>query len=400
MADSDKEAAAMIPSWQQAAPTAASETADNSSSHTASMGEGNILEQARKFLQDDAVRLSSREKKVEFLKSKGIEEPYINELLEKAETTATPTTARVEERAEPIPSDKRTVAATPEPETKQEQEPETRPSHPPIITYPEFLTKPAKPPPLITANGLLNSLGVVAGLSTLVYGATRYLVSPMVETLTEARIDFHDNANKNLSRLVEKLEHAVSELPPSYHAVAAGKRTPETHKSEGTAHHADDSSSSNNSTSPYDDPTELFHRDVGVQTSRPPSPDRSSAAYPWPPSGEDQSRHDNDSSNKNTTQQQADKLNKMISSVRGLSGDLASQAEGLADTKGVLDRFGESLHELTYPPESFGGSGGSSYVYGAARVEPDDEIRRVKNSIRSVKGVLLSTRSFPAAGVR
>ncbi|KAK7746648.1 hypothetical protein SLS53_001833 [Cytospora paraplurivora] len=393
MADSDKEAAAMIPSWQQAASTAASETADNSSSHTASEGQGNTLEQTRRFLQDDTVRLSTREKKVDFLKSKGIDEAAINELLEEADAATTRTTAKIEEGAEPVFSDKRTVAATPEPE--QEQGPGTRPSNPPIITYPEFLTKPAKPPPLITANGLLNSLGVVAGLSTLVYGATRYLVSPMVETLTEARIDFHDNADKNLSRLVEKLEHAVSELPPSYHTT--GKRTPETHKGEGNAHHADDSSSD----SPYDDPTELFHRDVGVQTSRPSSPDRSGAACLWPPSSADQSRHDNNNNNNNnTTQQQADKLNKIISSVRGLSGDLVSQAEGFADTKTVLDRFGESLHELTHPPESFGGSGGSTYVYGAARVEPDDEIRRVKNSIRSVKGVLLSTRSFPAAGTR
>ena len=39
------------------------------------------LEQARKFLQDDEVRLQSRERKTEFLKTKGLQESQIAELL-------------------------------------------------------------------------------------------------------------------------------------------------------------------------------------------------------------------------------------------------------------------------------------------------------------------------------
>lgn len=46
------------------------------------MPEQATIEQARKFLQDDKVRLASRETKVEFLQSKGLQEPQITALLD------------------------------------------------------------------------------------------------------------------------------------------------------------------------------------------------------------------------------------------------------------------------------------------------------------------------------
>ncbi|KKY37413.1 putative peroxin 14 17 [Diaporthe ampelina] len=254
---------------------------------------------------------------------------------------------------------------------------------PPIITYPEFLTKPAKPPPLITASGLLNSLGIVAGLSTFVYGATKYLVSPMVDSLTESRVEFHEIANKNLSQLVEKLEHAVSEIPESYHA--AGRKAALASSTYATGEYTD---AADDNASSYDDPTELFHRDVGVQTSPPSTP--GGLSYPTAGTAGAATKH----SSAVATQQQADKLGRLITSISDLSADLASQADGFGEAKSALDDFGHDLHAMTYPPESFGV--GSSYLYGAARSEPEDEIKKVKNNIRSVKGVLLSTRSFAA----
>lgn len=373
MGEEDKEEGGSIPSWQQAAST--------------TRGPGaTTLEQARTFLQDESVRESSREKKVEFLKSKGLGEADINTLLDEtdaraasATTTTTTTTdtqhaAKVEPRSEPTHD---TVGAFSDPGTRTDQ--------PPIITYPEFLTKPTKPPPLITASGLLNSLGIVAGLSTFVYGATKYLVSPMVDSLTEARVDFHENANKNLSRLVEQLEHAVSEIPESYHA--AGNKAAlatNTHAAAEYTDAADDDASS------YDDPTELFHRDVGVQTSPPPSP----GGLSYPTGAAAAAGATTKHSSAVAMQQQADKMRRLITSIRDLSTDLASQADGFGEAKSVLDDFGRDLHTLTYPPESFGV--GSGYLYGSARSEPEDEIKKVKSNIRSVKGVLLSTRSFAA----
>ncbi|KAK7723803.1 hypothetical protein SLS64_000134 [Diaporthe eres] len=376
MGEQDKEEGGSIPSWQQAAST----TGDSGAT---------TLKQARKFLQDESVRESSREKKVEFLKSKGLGEADINTLLDETDagaaattTTTTTTTATtgtqhapiVEPRTEPTYEG---VRALPNPDIKTDQ--------PPIITYPEFLTKPAKPPPLITASGLLNSLGIVAGLSTFVYGATKYLVSPMVDSLTEARVEFHENANKNLSQLVEKLEHAVSEIPESYHT--AGKRAALAGSTHGAAA-AEYTDAADDDTSSYDDPTELFHRDVGVQTSPPPTP--GGLSYPTAGGTAASTKH----SSAVATQQQADKMGRLITSIRDLSVDLASQADGFGEAKSALDDFGRDLHALTYPPESFGV--GSGYLYGAARNEPEDEIKKVKNNIRSVKGVLLSTRSFAA----
>ncbi|KAK2607697.1 hypothetical protein N8I77_006358 [Diaporthe amygdali] len=369
MGEQDREEGGSIPSWQQAA------------SSTPSDSDATALEQARIFLQDESVRESTREKKVEFLKSKGLGEADINTLLEETDavgaTTTTTTTqhaTKLEPRTEPAQDSTRAVST-----------PEFRADQPPIITYPEFLTKPAKPPPLITASGLVNSLGIVAGLSTFVYGATKYLVSPMVDTLTDARVEFHENANKNLSQLVEKLEHAVSEIPESYHTAGKKAALTSTHAAAPYTDAGDDDASS------YDDPTELFHRDVGVQTSPPSTPGLAGGlSYPTADSTGAGAKH----SSMVTAQQQADKMGRLISSIRDLSTDLASQADGFGETKNVLDDFGRDLHTLTYPPESFGVS--SSYLYGAARNEPDDEIKKVKNNIRSVKGVLLSTRSFAA----
>lgn len=378
MGEQDKDGGASIPSWQQAAST----TTDSAPA---------TLEQARIFLQDKSVKESSGEKKLEFLRSKGLGEADINTLLDETgprETaaattaTATATTATTAGKQHATKTESRSGPAQETPPGAISN-PDIKTDQPPIITYPEFLTKPAKTPPLITASGLLNSLGVIAGLSTFVYGATKYLVSPMVDNLTEARVDFHENANKNLSQLVEKLEHAVSEIPESYHT--AGKKA-----ALATSTHAEYTDAADDDASSYDDPTELFHRDIGVQTSPPPTP----GGLSYPTAGAAAAGGSNKHSSAVTTQQQADKMSRLITSIRDLSTDLAAQADGFGETKNVLDDFGRDLHTLTYPPESFGI--GSGYLYGTARNEPEDEIKKVKSNIRSVKGVLLSTRSFAA----
>lgn len=372
MSDSDEnnKQTPLVPSWQQAASDQTEDSADASPNST--------LDQARRFLQEETVKNSSTEKKIEFLKSRGLEEADITKLLEEGDLppTTQPSTPPATQPAiislesiEPPPSIQK-----------------SKPDHPPIVTYPEFLTKPTKPPPLITASGLLNSLTIIGGFSTLVYGATKHLVSPMVSSLTQARVDFHEHANDHLTNLVDRLEQAVSEIPPGYHAAAAGKSHNNKLLTDDAHRHENDDNTSNSST--YDDPTELFHRDVGVQTSAPPSPQPAqtylnplSATTPRTPAEQ--------------TQHQADRLKRLSVGVRGLALDLVHQVEEMEATKGELETFGSELHNLTYPPESFGV--GSNYLYGASRAEPEDEIKRVKTSIRAMKGVLLSTRNFPAS---
>lgn len=374
MSDSDEnnKQTPLVPSWQQAASdqTEGSAPADSSTNST--------LDQARRFLQEETVKNSSTEKKIEFLKSKSLEEADITKLLEEAglPPTTQPSTP-------PATQSAITSLESIEPPASM---PESKPDHPPIVTYPEFLTKPTKPPPLITASGLLNSLTIIGGFSTLVYGATKYIVSPMVSSLTQARVDFHEHANDHLTNLVDRLEQAVSEIPPGYHAAAAGKGHNHKLLTDDAHRHDHDDNTSNSST--YDDPTELFHRDVGVQTSAPPSPQPAqtylnplSAMNPRTPAEQ--------------TQHQADRLKRLTVGVRGLALDVVHQVEEMEATKGELETFGSELHNLTYPPESFGV--GSNYLYGASRAEPEDEIKRVKTSIRAMKGVLLSTRNFPAS---
>lgn len=391
-ADENNKQAASIPSWQQAA--SQPQPADDSSS--AMPSSDTIMDRARIFLQDEEVRNSSKEKKAEFLKSKGLDEADIAKLLDESSqsTTTTATTETTEpttETPETQPLSSSSSSSSTELNTLSS---DAQPGHPPIVTYPEFLTKPTKPPPLITASGLLNALALIGGASTLAYGATKHLVSPMVSALTAARVDLHQAADANLSRLVGALEGVVSEIPASYYNNSTTSGTGNNKKATTTATSTDDERD-DASNSSYDDPTELFHRDVGVQTS-PPAP-----STPLFSSSTHISPYNNNNDNKPTTpgeqtQHQADRLARLSVAGRALAADLVRQSEDLAETKNVLDAFGSDLHALAYPPESFTG-GGSAYLYGAAaaRSEPDDEIRRVKMNIRGVKGVLLSTKNFP-----
>jgi hypothetical protein len=238
---------------------------------------------------------------------------------------------------------------------------------------------------LVTVNGFLNTLYAFGGLSTLVYGASRYVVEPMVDRLTEARISLHDAANQDLAKLVSKLESTVSELPLA--------KPKEGSRPLATAEHNKDDG--NDTASSYDDPTELFHRDVGVQTSLPASPDLNQ-----------QQQQQGGSTQENPTVSQTRRIARLAASVRSLTEGLTEQAESLGDVQTVLDLLERDLDKLNgaVAATDFVGGGAGFSLYGAAgKNEPDDEIKRAKENIRRVKGVLLSTRSFPtaaAAGVR
>ncbi|KAF5019616.1 hypothetical protein F66182_8362 [Fusarium sp. NRRL 66182] len=370
---SDSNSNSGIPSWQQAqsdetnsqntdpvltpstssstsevdAPAATDETAQ--SEHAQDDGEDKLVV-ARRFLENDAVRDAPREQKIEFLKSKGIDETEINTLLGQEESSAeTETSTTTETTNSFTPTRTETLA----PSTLS-QPPVDRP---PIVTYPEFLAKPPRPPPLVTKERLFNALYVVTGLSTLIYGTSRYAIKPMVDTQAEARTDFHDLTSRKLDALVAKLEKTVSEVPP--------KKPVATVEEESDA----------------EDPTEMFHRDMGTQTTFPIS---SVAAMADSKGNETPAKH-------NTNQLAS--LNKTLS---GLKDQYRSQSEGMDKIKKAVDVLRDDLDTLTFTayPESSAGYD----LYGRSRKpEPDDEIRKVRDNIRRVKGTLLSTRNFPAS---
>lgn len=226
---------------------------------------------------------------------------------------------------------------------------------PPVVTYPEFLTKPQNDPPLVTTNGLLNTLYAFGGLSTLLYGASKYAVEPMVEKQTSARIDLHETTSKKLESILTQLEGTVS-VVPSYNKTGAN-----------AASEADD----------VEDPSEMFHRDIGTQTT---SPLTSSSK------GKEEAQ----------SKLQADRLSKLAKSLTGLTNDYKKQSTDSVNIKAFLDTFRDDLDTMTY--------GHHAEIFGAYDInkkkkknDSEDEIRKVRDNIRRIKGVLLSARTFPTS---
>ncbi|KAK3314921.1 hypothetical protein B0H66DRAFT_627715 [Apodospora peruviana] len=350
---------AQVPEWQKAQLTPDVEPEAQAQARAPSeKPDATTLEQARKFLQDPEVQKETPERKATFLKSKGIPQGAINELLKDEIALA---------HTEPP------VLIT-TPQTVTAAVAAAKEDRPPIVTYPEFLTKPTRPPPLMTVNGFLNTLYAFGGVSALIYGTSKFVLEPMVESLTEARIELHDTANQNLTKLVEMLENTVSEIPPTIKKGGLGDSI--------VLHSTED----DDTYSSYDDPTELFHRDIGVQTSPPSSPLPSSNPLQGQQYGQQQSSQ---------SIQQASRLTELVSSLKAVHDGLVSQMEDFGDIRASLDVFKDELDVLSSASAASYGGGYSIYG-GGNRNEPDDEIKKAKENIRRVKGVLLSTRSFPA----
>ncbi|WYZ37560.1 hypothetical protein EsH8_II_001066 [Colletotrichum jinshuiense] len=377
MSDSDdSNGAPGIPAWQRDQKTDTElepqpEQAAQDAKEDSPASEDN-LEVARKFLHDDEIKDAPREAKVAFLLSKGLSAQEIEQLLGSSASEPAQEQEITPTQQAPASSTRMTTAAAEPQATTTPQNEISLPQqtdNPPVITYPEFLTKPTRPPPLITANGIFNTLYAFAGISTLLYGTSKYLVAPMVENLTEARYDLHETTSQNLSKIIEKLEGTVSEIP------AKKPTSVELLK--------DDASSDS-----ADDPTELFHRDIGTQTSIPSTPRLGEGGFGAAAGKDDR--------NKSASEKQAGRLVELKGSVDWLKNTVVSDAEDLADLKSKMDVLKDDLVQLAYPsPQDYVGS--YSLYGGPRKNEPEDEIKKARDNIRRVKGVLLSTRNFPAS---
>ncbi|KAH9898659.1 peroxisomal membrane anchor protein conserved region-domain-containing protein [Xylariomycetidae sp. FL2044] len=355
---------AAIPAWQQ---TPSSVATDEPAEVT--------IEHARRFLNDDQVQNSPVEKKAEFLKNKGFDDNQVQKLLAEIEETSPSSSAEPlaydddkqkeddKPEAEPQTEDI-SIAKEPAPNTNSpSSSPSTPTDAPPIITYPEFLTKSPRPPPLLTPSRLANILTISGSIWTLLYGTARFVISPMVENLNESRSEYYTQVNGRLSELVEKLEGAASEVPYKNGTILKSKIVEEDVEST------------------FSDPAELFSRDVGTQTSPPASSLTSSSASP---NNSDQAEKPIDA--------QARRLAALRSSLRELTDVYTRRAEDTADLTSTLRDVRDEVDALAYPPmPDFTG-----LSYGRSS-EPDDEVKRTKDALRSVKGLFLSSRSFPAA---
>ncbi|KUJ13144.1 uncharacterized protein LY89DRAFT_709080 [Mollisia scopiformis] len=353
MSDSDENKKPGLPQWQLETKT---EDAQKTAEATPeSPNRETIIEQARKFLEEDDVRNATTDKKIVFLESKGLQPDEIQSLLgvtRNEEATSKDVQIQDSKMSESSPTQSIPQYTTQQPSIS---------SAPPIITYPEFLTTPTSPSPLITKNRLLTTLYLFSGLSALLYGTHNYLITPMVASLTESRLELAQTSKTKLSQFITKLESIVSEVP-----------------SEAIPKHI---SAQEDGEESDEDPTEMFHRDIGVQTSPP-------ASRPSSPSPE---------SAESILGNQTGRLSKLRESLQGLVDDNSSEGHDVTELEGTIGVLREYLDGMAYvaPTYGYGGYGNSQSK------EQDDEISRVKASIRGVKGVLLSARSFPGvkAGV-
>lgn len=192
----------------------------------------------------------------------------------------------------------------------------------------------------------------------------------MIAALTASRHELAGTAQENLDKLIAKLEGMVSETPQ--------KSFPATHHEESEDEDSDS------------DPTELFHRDIGIQTSLPssPSPSRSTSPAPAPAI--------------TATESQASRISRLSSHITDLNDASTSEGQEVSELSTCVGILREYLESLAYVSPS-------SYTYGTTTTgglysggvnqknePPDDEVAKVKAQIRGVKGVLLSAKSFPA----
>ena len=347
------------------------------------------VEHAKKFLEDDDVRLQSRERKIEFLKTKGLRNSQIVELLGPEDAADTPsiaclpspccrmlpplhltvpclTTRKPESQPEPQETSQQDVPleAVPSPKPAVSSSPEA--DRPPIVTYPEFLTTPAKPPPLLTASGVLHTLAGLAGLSSLIYGAGHLVVAPLAEALTDARADYFAAVQRNLDDLVSMLETAAG--PADATALAPKRSRAPTGGRDGGG----------------DDLPDLTRRDLDVQTSLPPNP---------APAGLFEPRRDVGVGG--TIQAEAKRITEWADLVGGGEhGALTAPDRGVYEVQTAVDELMELVTELS--SKNTTASGVSYAGFGArGQNEPDDEIKRAKDIILTIKGGLLNTKTFP-----
>lgn len=328
-----------------------------------------LIDLAREFLSDEAVQNSPRQDKIDFLREKGLNDDAIEELLGKDDRdtelrTIHDTSEIIEENSENTPSSPTEPQTTQELSTVYVDEPKRDVA--PIITYPEFLLKPQKPPPLITISRLVNAAYALAGVSALTWGASKYIVQPMLETLTEARHELADKTLEDLEKLNDKLETMVSHVP--YIATSAVKRQQE---------QEDDIESIDS------DPTELFHRDVAVQTT--PGLSRSSSEVSLTKDALD------------PTIAQAQRLSGLNYSLRTLVQSMNHSNDTDKRLQKSVEGFQQYLDNLESTSYNVTNNFPTTSSDKNSTSNRQSEAYKFKQEIRTLKGAFLSSRNFPTA---
>ncbi|KAF2668316.1 hypothetical protein BT63DRAFT_425639 [Microthyrium microscopicum] len=368
---------ASIPAWQRASASPSQAAPEDGKGQTLKEAEESDMpefdfkdsdgmsvpptrEEAAKFLQHPGTEKAGAEEKIRFLEVKGVKQDDIEALIPEAQEYFQAEQQR--EAAE--------LARESEPQSRPQSIPEARRDVPPLVTYPEFLVQRQKPAPLITTNFLLNTMYGTVGAIAGMYGLSKYYLQPMHQELSEARHEFFGHASSKLDDLTEKLSK-VTTLPP--------KNKPHDDK--------DANGSDNESDGSDGDPTELFHRDIGVQTS--PSLSRPQSSWSIADSQEGTAP--------DPLSLQTSRIASLASQIRNLEQSRTASGGKEKDISDQLGTFSTYLNELMYSSPYY------SYkntvpTWNNTSSTPSDEFDRLRQEIRSMKGVMLSARNFPRRG--
>ncbi|KAI9665627.1 MAG: hypothetical protein M1821_003560 [Bathelium mastoideum] len=339
---------------------AAVEDADERSISETGVRDVTTLDQARKFLQEPAVQNAARDQKIEFLKLKGVSSQDVKTILD------TQQDSKSQQRPSGVPHTTGNPRHSPQSRSPQDI--------PPVVTYPEFLVQARDNPPLITAQRLLYTLYFTGGLIAAFYGLSKYVVQPLIEDLTEARHDFAVHTQTWIQELNERMRKMVSKIPQTNQATSVK-----------------DIDTASDISAAESDPTELYHRDFGTQTSpnlsRRPSAVQNDETAIAPGAEALAAGHEK-------------RLEIMRMHITDLVDDGKREDLSIADGKSVIKDLSQYLDTLTYPVLNY-----SNYnydgIYGSdngSKTGKDDATDSVKKEIRSIKGVLLSARNFPGVG--
>ncbi|KAL5338830.1 peroxisomal membrane anchor protein conserved region-domain-containing protein [Aspergillus crustosus] len=393
---SDSNSKSSIPSWQQqhSAPSPPPPIFEDKDSGTEA-DRSTLIQQASEFLKDESIRDAPTDRKITFLESKGLTPSEIDSLLGISRNTEASSISVAEEDKTTSESSAEAPSQVSSPTSELStsssstiQPPSSVPRDvPPIITYPEFLLHQSKPPPLVTLRSVLYTLYGAAGIVATVYGASEFLVKPMLASLTDARHELANKAQENLKQLNEALEANVSEIPPS---LLAAKTTAAPSITD-----ADEDAESITS-----DPTELFHRDIGTQTSQELTHPPTTSSTPTP---------DEPTTPSTIVTTHQKRLEQIGTHLREFA-DSQSQSSTLNDTtRSRITDLQRYLDTLTYSKNSYPYTSTTGYgaysspgldsVTGSAtgvQKGEEDAITSFRAEIRGVKGALLSARNFPS----
>ncbi|KAL9583869.1 MAG: hypothetical protein Q9203_004901 [Teloschistes exilis] len=367
MSDPSEPRKVSIPDWQQQEaseqPRASEpepQTCTSSQSTQDPPSRSALLDQASRFLKENEIKDAPTEKKIMFLQSKGLTKEETSQLLDSSSKIANANAEKEDESIEQSSS----ISSLPSPQLgngTSQSSTESSPAKeiPPIITYPEFLIHSSKPPPLITASRLVNTFYVFSGAAAIVYGTSKYIAEPMLESLTAARHSLSETAKTNLGTLNESLERIVSIIPSNG----------------GAAKQGDDDEDNDTSETNEEDMAPLFNRTIGTQTTPTHSP--SSSIYSLTTSPAPNQQH--------TLVSQQSSLGCLSTALTSLlpPKDATKSDKQHDSASSALTELNQYLDSLRY-----------SRFY---KVESkDDAIAKFRAEIRGVKGVLLSARNFPA----